>query len=345
MNARDVTDEIDDRIRAALAARADLITAEAAPPAGVAAFPPSRPAPAEEVFNAGRRRWAAPLLAAAAVVALAVGTTAAITALRPHGSSPAHPTPLTTPAAPHSVAPSQGVRTTPAPRSAPPSTRPPSTSGRPAPSGSATGAPATGGAAPAGFALGYQPLWPFSDFAAAEAWRLDSSGHQPWHLDAGQTALAFTDGYLGFTDLTLVTSTSTDSDGAHVGIGYRNPNGATTAAVLHLVRFGTSASSPWEVVGSDDTTFSLERPSYGSQVSTPMTVGGHMTGVDESITVTVRALDGVRGRACCLPAGGSHTPWQQQVSFTGSGVLTIVASTGGHLLGVERFAIQGVQAG
>jgi len=28
--------------------------------------------------------------------------------------------------------------------------------------------------------------------------------------------------------------------------------------VLHLVRFGNDPDSPWEVVGSDDTTFSLD---------------------------------------------------------------------------------------
>ena len=32
------------------------------------------------------------------------------------------------------------------------------------------------------------------------------------------------------------------------------------------------------------------------------------------------------------------------MSFTGTGVLTIVASTGGHLQAVERFAIQGVRS-
>ena len=49
--------------------------------------------------------------------------------------------------------------------------------------------------------------------------------------------------------------------------------------------FGPDADSPWEVVGSDDTTFSVEQPAYGSTVQSPMLVGGHITGVDENIRV------------------------------------------------------------
>jgi hypothetical protein len=48
---------------------------------------------------------------------------------------------------------------------------------------------------------------------------------------------------------------------------------------------------------------------------------------------------------CCTPAGGVNQPWSTTVSFSGvtDPVITIVASTGGHLLAVERFAIQGVR--
>jgi hypothetical protein len=77
-----------------------------------------------------------------------------------------------------------------------------------------------------------------------------------------------------------VTSTVYDRTGAHIGVGYKLPTtgrlATATAAVLHLVRFGTDQDSPWEVVGSDDDlfSFSLEQPIYGSAVSSPMTVGG-----------------------------------------------------------------------
>jgi hypothetical protein len=46
-----------------------------------------------------------------------------------------------------------------------------------------------------------------------------------------------------------------------------------------------------------------------------------------------------------VPAGGENQLWSTRVSFRGATdpALTIVASTGGHLLGVERFAITGVR--
>ena len=192
-------------------------------------------------------------------------------------------------------------------------------------------------------------MWPFATLTAAKDWQAAhrSGGQQPWHLDAGQTALSFTQGYLGFNEINIVTSTRTDSIGAHIGVGYRDPNGtARTAAVLHLVRFGTDSDSPWEVVGSDDATFSLEIPAYGSVVHSPVTVGGHITGVDENIRVTMRQLSAPVGQSCCTPAGGTNQPWTAKVSFSGltDTVATVVASTGGHLQAVERFAIQGVRS-
>ncbi len=153
---------------------------------------------------------------------------------------------------------------------------------------------------------------------AAKDWQAAyrSGGQQPWHLDAGQTALSFTRGYLGFNEINIVTSTRTDSIGAHIGVGYRDPNGtARTAAVLHLVRFGTDSDSPWEVVGSDDATFSLEIPAYGSVVHSPVTVGGHITGVDENIRVDDAATVRSR-RAVLLHAGG----WNES-AVDGEGVL------------------------
>lgn len=46
-----------------------------------------------------------------------------------------------------------------------------------------------------------------------------------------------------------------------------------------------------------------------------------------------------------MAAGGNSQPWRTTVRLAGatSGVLTIVASTGGHIETVERFAIQGVR--
>lgn len=197
--------------------------------------------------------------------------------------------------------------------------------------------------------LGYVPLYPFTGLADAQAWERGyrEGGHQPWHLSATETALSFTRGYLGFTDIDRITAQSTRADGAHIGVGYRNPAGhVSTAAVLHLMRFGTDSLAPWEVVGSDDTTFTFDIPSYGSHVSSPLHVGGRITGMDESISVAVHQLasEATLGQTHGTPAGGQAQPWAVTVSYSGatSGALTVVASTGGHVQSVERFAINGL---
>jgi len=324
--------DLDERIRSALAAQANQVTEADLAPAPLPVGDRGR-TPTPLFGPQWKRRWLPPLLAAAAVVAVAAGTIGVVEVTRADRTQPGQttaptpnaPTPTPTPTAPAS--------TTPTP------TTTPTTSPTPTPSQSAPGA----------FELGYQPLWPFANLADVEEWRKSylSGGHQPWHLSATATAQAFV-ASLGFTEIDTITSQRTDTDGAHTGVGYVDPNGTKrTAAVLHLVRFGTDTDSPWEVVGSDDTDFSLEKPDYGSVVSSPVTVGGHITGVDENIKVSVYQVSTEKpiGQACCTAAGGVNQPWSTRVSFAGATqpVITIVASTGGHLLAVERFAIQGLR--
>lgn len=339
---------IDDRITAALHAQAHTLTEDDLSPA----MPPvSR-------WRPERSPWTAPLLAAAVVGAVAAGTITAVQVNRSNSARPvnppavsvlpsssAPPAPTATRPAPSQSgtqpAPSQSG-TQPVPSPTPTPTGPSATS--PVPSGSATGAPSQ---SPPGVYERYQPLWPFGSLWAAEQWRTKGGGSQPWHLDPEQTALNFTRSYLGFTELDQVIETFLDDLGAHVGIGYRDPNGVQrTAATLHLVQLGTADDSPWVVVGSDDTTLTLEQPAYGSKVSSPMTIGGHITGVDENIVVSVLRMTSTGTDSATLarvPAGGDRAPWTTgPVSFTQRGVLTIVASTGGHLQQVERFAIHGV---
>lgn len=223
--------------------------------------------------------------------------------------------------------------------------------------GTATTTPSTTSAPttlPAGEGLGsYLPLFPFSSYEDVQRWQdaYRSGGQQPWHLDAGATSTAFA-GRLGYSGVDSVTSRRDDQVGAHVSIGFY-PNGPGTtpvvAAVVHLVRWGSGAEAPWEVVGTDDTTLTLDRPAYGSTVTSPVTAGGVISGVDESIKVEVfdPAAQGPVGTACCQPAGGSGTPWHMAVTYSAPAgrVLTISASTGGHVAGVERFAVTGVRAG
>lgn len=330
--------DIEDRLRAAYAARADTVTESSL---RLAEPPSDEIQPIGDVIDisTARRRWITPALAAAAVAALAIGASIALTVRSDHHHAAPAVTPSTIAPTPPSPVPSPSV-----PHQSPTTGAPTS----PAPSASATTPTPPAAPAPA-YEFGYQPLWPFANLASAQAWQAAhrSSGVQPWHADPAQTALSFTQGYLGLTEINRVTSTRVTSDGAYVGVGYRDLNGGThTSAVLFLVRFGPDADSPWEVVGSDDTTFSLEQPAYGSTVQSPMLVGGHITGVDENIRVAVRSLGSSApvGGSCCQPAGGNGTAWAMSVPFSAPAgtVLTIVATTGGHLQTIERFAIMGV---
>jgi hypothetical protein len=197
--------------------------------------------------------------------------------------------------------------------------------------------------------FGYLPLWPFAGQADAQAWQAAyrSGGHQPWHLDAGRTALSFTQGYLGYTNVDEVVNTRTSGQQGWVSVGFDDPDGRpTTSAVLHLVRLGTGTDAPWEVVGTKDTTLTLTTPAYGSTVRSPVTTGGRITGVDESLRVQIRQLDrpDAVSRTAGVPAGGDRARWTIHVPFTAPGdTLTIAVSTGGHIADVERFAITGVR--
>jgi hypothetical protein len=221
---------------------------------------------------------------------------------------------------------------------------PPSSAQRPSatPSPSAVKSPAT---------FAYQPLYPFASLAQADAWQASyaAGGHQPWHRSAELTALAFTQGYLGFRQISKVASHLISGGDARVTVGLRRPDGTISqAAAIHLVKYGTGRYAPWEVVGTDDTTLIVHTPAYGAAVSSPVTVGGTITGVDENLRAEARTLStpGLVGNWCCRAAGGQASPWSLTMAVrTAAGqVLTIVVHTGGHYAAVERFAVTGVRA-
>lgn len=199
-------------------------------------------------------------------------------------------------------------------------------------------------------AFSYMMLWPFASASEASEWQQSyrGGGHQPWHLGADLTALSFTQHYLGYVNVDKVIAIASAGREDWVTVGFDNPNHQPViSAVLHLARVGTDSDAPWEVVGTRDTTLSLTTPAYGSTVRSPVTVGGRITGVDESLRVQVRQLasDDVVGQVGGVPAGGDNSPWTATVPYVAPthGVLTIAVSTGGHIADVERFAITGVR--
>jgi hypothetical protein len=194
-------------------------------------------------------------------------------------------------------------------------------------------------------------LFPFANLGEVAAWQASyrNGGQQPWHLDANETALAFAR-FLGYTSITKAVWQRTDAAGAHVAVGFATEGtGTATAAVVHLVRYGSGADVPWEVVGTDDDELAITTPVHGATVTSPLSVGGRISGVDESIKVRVVQLhaNGSLGTFCCVPAGGMGSPWHATVAFAHptDPVLIVSASTGGHLQSVERFSVTGVRAG
>jgi hypothetical protein len=203
----------------------------------------------------------------------------------------------------------------------------------------------------AGSASAPVPLWPFTSARAAQEWQASfrSDGRQPWHLDVEQTALTFTRSHLGYSEIDRVTSRSVHGTDARIGVGWSDPNERTaTVAVLHLIRLGAGQDAPWVVVGTDDRTLALDHPRYGSAATSPLRVSGVITGVDESLHITVLSpasatpLGEIRG----IPAGGQRAPWSAMVTFSAPAgtVLTVAVSTGGHLKNVEQFAVTAIRA-
>lgn len=193
------------------------------------------------------------------------------------------------------------------------------------------------------YVFAYPAMWPFRSQEEATAWHSDMS-HQPWHLDAAASALSFAKDYLGYTDINRVTSSKVAGSDARIGVGYVTTGTNTaTSAVVHLVRFGAEADAPWEVVGTDDTTLTLDLPGYGTAVGSPTPVGGLVTGVDENLKITVHQVSSSNpiGTFCCIATGGEKTPWHATLSYGGvtDPVITIAVATGGHIKSVERFAV------
>ena len=210
-----------------------------------------------------------------------------------------------------------------------------------------------------------QPLWPFQTSEQVRAWRRvqRATGSDPQHrLDPVVTALEFTRGALGFTAVDRVTSVRTTAADALVGVGWADGSGTVlTVATLRLTRLGGGVGphgrdgsaddgaddgadgAPWVVTGTTDTSTVFTRPSPGETVTSPLTVAGRLSGVDEALRVLVTGPGGrTLGTAGPLALGGRDQTWTATVPLAptpAGALLMITVSTGGHVGEVEWFAV------
>jgi hypothetical protein len=344
-----MTDDLETRLRAAVHAEADAVDRAHAQTAGLAEDA-SLPAIRSRVRTIRRRRRT---LAAVAAVAVVVVGVAALPRLGDDSTDvdtygPAGPDQTTTPPADR-----PGATTT-----AAPSTDAAQPGGTTA--GATTTAPGNEGegaadaidpTGPDVVGDGYQPLWPFPTRASAAEWQqaYREGGQQPWHLSAEDTALSFTTGFLGFTEIDQITSTDIGATEAEIGVGYANGGQTSTSAVIHLLRWDSSEDSPWEVVGTRDTSLVLETPDYGTTASSPMTVAGYIDRNDERVQARLyqASSSGPLGESQETVSGGGGTRpvWGLELGFNGATdpAVTVVAFSGGDVQEVELFAITGLR--
>ena len=223
---------------------------------------------------------------------------------------------------------------------------------------SATGQPAAAAAARSAAELGsttafrYLPLWPFATQADGATWQQSyrSGGAQPWHRDAGVTAVSFSKDYLGYANITEVVGSPTYNTAgteAWVTVGATRAGKVVPAAVVHLAKFGSQSDAPWEAVGTQDTSLTLTTPAYWSSVGSPLTVGGRVTAAGERLHIQVLNLPKRIALTSADPPAGKNAAWSSSITFTAvtGSALTVAVATGTSDTDVDRFSVTGVRVG
>lgn len=193
-------------------------------------------------------------------------------------------------------------------------------------------------------------IWPFQTSSDVSTWQQSSTGgHQPWHYDAGQTAVAFL-AFLGHPEVHQVMSVIDHGYATAVTVGQHNADSGRTTkvTVVWLKQVGTGSPQPWDVQEATASDLTIDQPSRFAHVSTPLIVSGLITGIDESITVQLVSPStgaDLNTTTPHVPAGGTNTPWETRLTLRASNdkVGILVAYTGGHVAAVERLTVTGVE--
>lgn len=207
------------------------------------------------------------------------------------------------PLPPATQAPSEGPTSSPTPTPSPVT---------PDPDGSTTSQPGT-------------PFFPFTSDAQAADWA-EAPGARTWADDPVAVAQHLLDDLLDLDGVRATRDTCLCEGQARVDV----QAGDATVARVTLALLGTSATRPWVVLSVDSDAsggLSVSSPKAGTEVSSPLTVTGTVTGVDESVQVRLRTVPGTLLDEQFVPAGMDH-PWSTQLSWSSSqwttGVVTAV---------------------
>jgi hypothetical protein len=172
-------------------------------------------------------------------------------------------------------------------------------------------------APPAGSDFSTTPpmLWPFTSDNEARSWER-SPGPRTWASDPDQVTRHFVQDFLGITgaSTTLVSGDCIDCPSQHrpttvIGVTV----GGRRVAAVQLAQV-SDAKGPWTVTGVLGADLTITSPRPGAAVSSPLSVTGRITGVDENVRLRLITATGKEIATAGAPAG-SAVPWQGTLAW------------------------------
>jgi hypothetical protein len=170
-------------------------------------------------------------------------------------------------------------------------------------------------------------IWPFTSKAQADDWKADH-GTRPWANDKQQLVQHFVTDYLGLKDVYAGEPCGTCTK---VPLMDTPTPGASTADVglveLTADQTGGGFNGPFSVLGVTSPTLKVTAPT--APITSPTTVGGTITGVDESIRLSLVTAEG-KTIATGQTMAGSGAPWSASLTWTDTSWTrgALVATTG-----------------
>ena len=147
-------------------------------------------------------------------------------------------------------------------------------------------------------------LWPFTSAQQIASWQTT----YPYADDKRALVDHYLSDHLKLSGLT--TSTTCESCDLVV-----IKNGAQTVGQASLERYLLDGHLVYTIVTVGETDLKITTPTYGEAVSSPTTVSGRITGVDENVSLSLVTQAGATIGTAGAPAG-SEVPWSAKLSWT-----------------------------